>query len=84
MNSPPRSFGSRVNLQENTARAIEKDATCCSQLDSELCALLVGRQFLPQGPDLAAEQRLRVVQLRLGRQGQSLCFGDRNEITQMS
>src|ERR1700733_10663020 len=38
MNSPPRSFGSRVNLQENSTCMMEKGSTRRCQLDSTRCA----------------------------------------------
>jgi hypothetical protein len=38
MNGPPRSFASRVNLQENSARVIEKGSTRWCQRDATSCA----------------------------------------------
>ena len=85
MNSPPRSFGSRVNLQENSARMIEKGSTRRCQLDSTSCARYeLGANFFLEISDLAAERRLRRMQLRLCREGQTLGFRNRNEITQVS
>src|ERR1700682_3564339 len=85
MNGPPRSFGRRVNLQEDSARVIEKGTTRWCQLDATSCTRHeLGANFFLKVPELAAERRLRGVQFRLCRKGQTLGFGDRNEITQVS
>ena len=75
MNSPARSFGSRVNLQENSARVIEKGSTRRCQLDSTSCARHeLGANLFLKISNLAAERRLRRVQLRLCREGQTSRF----------
>ena len=85
MNSPACSFGRRVNLQEDSARVIEKGSTRRCQLDATSCARQeLGANFFLKVSKLAAERRLRGVQLRFCRQSQTLGFGDRNEITQVS
>jgi hypothetical protein len=38
MNSTACSFGSHVNLRENSARVIKKGATCWRQVDTSSCA----------------------------------------------
>lgn len=85
MNGSACSFGRRVNLQQNSSRVIEKSLARRCQLDSTSCARYeLGANFFLKVSDLAAERRLRSMQLRLCREGQTLSFGDRNEITQVS
>jgi len=85
MNGPACSFGRRVNLQQNSARVIEKGSTRRCQLDATSCARHeLGANFFLKVSELATERRLRGVQFSLCRQRQTLSFGDRNEITQVS
>ena len=64
---------------------VEKHASRWGQFDAASAAREKwGPDLFLEVPDLAAQRRLRGVQLCLGCQGEALGLGDRNEIAQMS